>query len=57
MMSHKDIDISGLVMFVGPDDGMVSHLNGGVGEIRRFIDVGEYVHVGPGALVVGIPFF
>ena len=55
-MPHKDIDVAGSHLFVGPDDGVIAHFDGGVGLIGGFVDAGQDVDVWPGAFVVGIPF-
>lgn len=41
VVSHEDVDISGLGMFIRPDDRMVSHFCFCVRRVTVFIDAGQ----------------
>lgn len=47
MMTHEDVDISRFDVLVGPDDGVVAHLDVGVGGISIFVNAGEDMDVWP----------
>src|SRR6202158_5529496 len=56
-VSHKNIDISSLVVFVCPHYGMVTHLDGGIGRIGALVHACKHVHIGTWRLIVGVPLF
>src|SRR5258708_26752226 len=56
-VSHENIDISSLVVFVCPDHGMVAHLGGGIGRIGALVHPRQHVHMRARRLVVGVPLF
>src|ERR1700742_2642561 len=57
VMPHENIDVASLDVLVGPDHGMIAHLDGGVGLIGRFVYVCEHMNIWSRAFIIGIPFF
>ena len=57
MMTHEDIDIPGLHVFVGPDHRMVAaHLDSGCGGVAVLIHSCQHVHIRSRTLIINIPF-
>src|ERR1700723_699990 len=56
-MSHEDIDVSRLIVLVGPDHWMVAHLDRRIRLITALADAGEHVHVWPRRVVPRVPLF
>ena len=56
VMPHEDIDVSGLVVLIGPDHGMIAHLDLRVRAITVLTYAGKHVNIRSRRLVPCVPF-
>ena len=55
VVAHEDVYVACFDVLVGPDYGVVAHLDGGVRGIGLFVDAGEDVDVRARGLTPGVP--
>src|SRR5579871_5922551 len=52
---HKDIEIARWRLRIGPYHRMVSHFDGRIGPIGRFVHACDHMHVQTRASIIGVP--
>ena len=55
VVAHEDVNVSRLVVLIGPDHRMIAHLGAGVGRIGGLVNPRQNVHIRARRFVVGVP--
>src|ERR1700683_565900 len=57
VMSHEDVNVPGLVVFIGPDDGMIAHFGLCIWVIGIFVHAGQHMNIWARRFVPSVPLF
>jgi hypothetical protein len=55
VVSHEDVDVACFDVLVGPDDGVVAHLDGRCGSVGGLVNTCEYMHIWARRMIPGVP--